>query len=67
MTVKEFLEKEVATGVCNNDTTVEVMYDVNRNTINFMSVGDMLDADADYLYSEVVSTNKDADSYTITV
>lgn len=56
MTVKEFLENELADGNASIDDMVEVRHE-DDVVVGFMSIEDILDSEADYLYMECLNTD----------
>ncbi len=56
MTVKEFLETELAEGNANIEDMVEVRHE-DDTVVGFMSIEDILDSDAEYLYMECLNTD----------
>lgn len=56
MTVKEFLETELAEGNASIEDMVEVRHE-DDTVVGFMSIEDILDSDAEYLYMECLNTD----------
>lgn len=67
MTIKEYLEKELASGFADVQAMVEVKHDEGA-TVGFMSLEDILDSGAEYLDMEYLSADKlDDGSYEIVI
>lgn len=56
MTVKEFLETELAEGNASIEDMAEVRHE-DDTVVGFMSIEDILDSDAEYLYMECLNTD----------
>lgn len=67
MTIREFLEKEIAECGADVQSMVEVKHEEGA-TVGFMSIEDMLDSEAEYLDMEYTSADKLEDgSYEVTI
>ena len=56
MTVKEFLETELAEGNASIEDMAEVRHE-DDTVVGFMSIEDILDSDDEYLYMECLNTD----------
>lgn len=66
MTVKEFLEAELAEGNASIEDMVEVRHE-DDTVVGFMSIEDILDSEAEYLDFECLSTDTQDDGTYILV
>ena len=66
MTVKEFLEAELAEGNASIEDMVEVRHE-DDTVVGFMSIEDILDSEAEYLDLECLSTDTQDDGTYILV